>query len=560
MTSPIGTMSDAGIAQLLKKKGINPAEIQSFLSTGHPSVNITRILSPGQIQQVSSGVTRSNPFGLNQGARNNVAAALAPKAISARGVVDGSQQTTTQIGGKAWGTTGGLNAGRSVAAPVANAGSNTSNRQSLLNKISDALNLRNKVVGNYNAAASRQGSAAKENPIFQSGQGADDLTLPDSGVSQYTAPEISMRDFSDQANALSAQAYGPLFEAIAAGKTNAQGQYNTSDQVVKGLYDKLVSDTQASGVQQGQQYDQASTEAAGRAKALQDRQAQVYGESANTQTALLKSLGQEQSAPQVIAGGLNEQAFQQSQAAQQGDAQQQYYQAGKQNSNDYTTGIANAQNTQGTVAREGLVRDLATVLSQFDSQAAQGKTQQATTALDLGNQLSSRDLQVQTANASNQMGAAQMNQSAQQQALAAQQNAQQFGYQQQRDARSDFESDRNYGLQENQFKLDNAAAQAEAQGAQGSTGGGFIPIGEQGFDTQSAPQQVVAQADSIDPGNGQSYIGLFNSIVQGLQGNLELSVSDFARMAAQEAQKNGLSQAAAYAAAATYWKKIMNRS
>jgi hypothetical protein len=439
-------------------------------------------------------------------------------------------------------------------------------RQNLLNRISDALNLRNKVVGGINNAVTGIRNTSQTSPGLENPNGPGGLgEFPTGGgVEDYVAPEISMRDFTGEANSLAEQAYGPLFQAIAQGKTNAQGQYNTSDQVVKGLYSNLVADTQASGVKQGQQYDQASAEAAARAKALQDRQGQVYGESANTQTALLERLGQQQSAPQVIAGGLQEQAFQQSQAAQQGDAQQQYYQAGKQNSNDYTTGIANAQNTQGTVAREGLVRDLASVLSSFDNQALSGKSQQATTALDLANQLSSRDLQVQTANAGNQMGAAQLNQSAQAQALAAQQAAYQNAYGQQRDQRADFESDRNYELQDSQFRLDQAAAQAKANGAATSgSAGGFIPIGEQGFDTQSAPQQVVAQADAIDPGRGQEYLSIldaaFKSIDLGM-GATGPSTLDFANHAAELAGQNGLSKAAAFAAAATYWKKIMNRS
>ena len=568
MTSPIGgvgSMSDKGIEQLLRKRGVPQAEIQAFIVSKRPSPKIVSILSPGQVQQVVTG-GQSDPFGLQPGARQNVAGILGGgsgitgQATNQRGgaIYDAmSSAGLTKVGGIPLNQSQGAQLSGARKAP--DAGSSVGNRQNLLNKLSDALNSFKRISGVYqNAKDTRQ--PAVENTSHSGGLDSLGEFPTGGGITPYSAPEISMRDFTGQANDLAAQAYGPLFQAIEAGKTNAQGQYNTSDQVVKGLYDKLVSDTQASGVQQGQQYDQASQEAAGRAKALQDRQGQVYGESANTQTALLERLGQQQSAPQVIAGGLQEQAFQQSQAAQQGDAQQQYYQAGKQNANDYTTGVANAQNTQGTVAREGLVRDLASVLSSFDNQALSGKSQQANTALDLANQLSSRDLQVQTANASNQMGAAQLNQSAEQQALAAQQAAYQNAYSQQRDRRSDFESDRNFELQDSQFRLDQAGAQAKANAAQGSAGGGYIPIGEQGFDSQSAPQQVVAQANSIDPGRGPEYLGLFNLIIsQGL--NLDqTNMQQFASLAAKQAASSGLSQAAAFAAAASYWKKVMNRS
>jgi len=603
-------MSDAGIKQMLKTKGVSPAEIAAFFATGKPTVSITRILAPAQIQQIGTSV---------QAARRGVVAPVSNGGVGGTPVKKGIlQQATpvtggdrapqpvkqgvlrqgtpiTQVGGKINGSTGGVPLNQSQGRVLSGGSANP--KQTLLNGLIQALKTRQRVVGAYGdaargqstqAAAAQESSLAKKQALLdkinsavsnanrivgvytdardaQNAAGVDAGGLGEfptgGGADTYTAPEISMRDFSDQANQLASEAYGPLFQAIAQGKTNAQGQYNTSDTVVKGLYDKLVSDTQAAGVQQGQQYDQASAEAAARSKALQDRQGQVYGDTANTQTALLERLGQQQSAPQVIAGGLQEQAFQQSQAAQQGDAQQQYYQAGKQNSNDYTTGIANAQNTQGTVAREGLVRDLATVLSQFDSQAASGKTQQATTALDLANQLSSRDLQVQTANASNDMGAAQLNQSAQAQALAAQQAAYQNAYGQQRDARSDFESDRNYGLQENQFKLDAASAQAKAQGAAGSAGtGAYVPIGEDGFNSQSGPQQVTAQAESIDPGRGQDYLGLFDAAVRTFDLSTNPSSFDFANRAAELAKQHGLSPAAAFAAATTYWKQIMNRN
>jgi hypothetical protein len=559
-------MTNKAIALLLRSKGISEAEITSFIGRGQASPSISRILSPAQIQQVTQAPnpTTSAALGVigNTIGGTAISKPMNQRLQSALGNSIGGTAISKPMMDRFNSALGGNTAGTPTVKPGASA-SSAAPRQNLLNRISDALNLRNKVVGGINNAAAgirntSQTAPALENTAPGTGLGE----FPTGGeVTPYSAPEISMRDFTGEANNLAAEAYGPLFQAIEAGKTNAQGQYNTSDQVVKGLYSKLVSDTQASGVQQGQQYDQASQEAAGRAKALQDRQGQVYGESANTQTALLERLGQQQSAPQVIAGGLQEQAFQQSQAAQQGDAQQQYYQAGKQNSNDYTTGIANAQNTQGTVAREGLVRDLASVLSSFDNQALSGKSQQANTALDLANQLSSRDLQVQTANASNQMGAAQMNQSAQQQNLAAQQAAYQNAYGQQRDARSDFESDRNYGLQENQFKLDAASAAAKAQGAAGSAGSGYIPIGSDGFNSQSAPQQVMAQADSIDPGRGQEYVGLFNSIITKAQGNLDqYNLQSFASKAAQEAQAAGLSGAAAFAAAATFWKQVMNRS
>ena len=432
MTSPVGRsgaggtfgLSNNAIAKLLQQKGVPASEILKFVQSGTITPAITRVLSPGQIAQITGGQSTSagssaiggtpampGTYSAIQGLANG-----APR-IAGQATMPGQYDSVIdKLKGLATGLVGGI-------AKIANPAQNTAQAQAaqgidpkkkaLADQIARAVANSNRIVGAYNNAGAQALAA-------QQGAGMDTIG-PDMGspISTYSAPEISMRDFTGQANDLASQAYGPLYDAIQQGKVNATGQYNTSDTVVKGLYDKLVADTKASGANQAQQYDAASTEAAARAKALQDRQAQVYGDTANTQTALLERLGQQQAAPQVISGGLQEQAFQQSQAAQQGDAQQQFYQAGKQNSNDFTTGTANAQNTQGTVAREGLVRDLASVLGQYDQQTLGAKSQQATTALDLANQLSNRDLQVQTANASNQMGAAQMNQSAQTQAQQA---------------------------------------------------------------------------------------------------------------------------------------------
>lgn len=401
--------------------------------------------------------------------------------------------------------------------------------------------------------ASANRSAAQPGKVNPTGgsAGGFDMPFPES---TFEAPQISARDFSAQANDLAANAYGPLYEAINAGKANAQGQYNTSDQVVKGLYDKLVADTQASGQAQAAQYDQSSAAAAQRAQELQATQGQIFQNTANSQADLMAKLGQQETAGQILGANTDEQNFQQSQAAQQGAAQQNYYGQQKQGALDYNSAIAGANNTAGTVARENLVRDLSGVLAQFDQSELGARSDQARTALDLGNQLSDRDLSVQTANANNSMSAAQMNQQGAQ-------NAWQAQYQAGRDTVQDSQFDRQMQWDQDKFgvqtQLDTAAALAEAQSAAGQSESGLK------FNELPPATQVASQAAQLlgtgDPQEAQQYVDFLNSQVSGLEPN-DYNLQTFSKMVADMAGQNGLNPGVAYSLAGSYWNRIMNRS
>lgn len=596
--------SNSALVKLLKKSGVSDVEIARFIATKTPSAAISKILSPGQIQQLSTGVgTHVNtnnqpasprvsggsgsidlPFGQNflQGNQTrNLALGIANGAAESQGQASGNTSSlgtalsaglsglvkslqipiTGQLG-KQPPVTGAANA--NIADSQA---SNTAAKQAILNKalhgISNSTGIISKIQAALKAGQGTVGAQPTADPTTSG------LDFPTGGApDMFTPMEIAPRDFSAEANTLAGNAYQPLYDSIALGKTNAQGQYNTSDAVVKGLYDKLVSDTKASGTTQAAQYDQSGAEAAARSQALQDRTGQIYQQSNADISGLLGNIGQGgAAAQQVLGGNAGEQAFQQADAAAQGTAQQNYYGAAKQNSQDQTTGIANAQNTQGVVSREGLVKDLSNVLNQYDQQTLQTKGQQANAAIGIGQNLSSQDLSAQTANAGNQLGAFNANQSAQQAALSAQQQAMQFQYGVGQDQLANARADAGLtGIYNGQPTLDAAAALAKAQtSSTGNTGLDLTQFGAPDGKAGTLPPsgEVAATAETSDPGHGPEYVALFNGIVTGSlipDFNVDnTNLQQFASMAAEQAKNHGLDPATAFAAAGTYWQKVMNR-
>lgn len=594
--------TNAGLMKLLKKAGVPDAEIARFIATKTASPAISKILSPGQLHQLSTGtplpsMQKSVPN--TPPANNSILGNLKPGYDASRVLpsppLGNHQAFSAPVNQSPVGSFLGK-LSDSLKIPLAGAASlggtaqatGVSSRQAALNNVLGMISkgagtadqiarqsALNKVLGIVSTGANKAGAIQS---ALASGQGTVGAPTMDSALGTsggaldtFTPATVAPRDFSAEANTIAGNAYQPLYDAIAKGKTNAQGQYNTSDVVVKGLYDKLVNDTKASGVTQAAQYDQSGTDAAARAQALQDRTGQIYQQSNQGISGLLGNLGQSGAAGQVLGQNAGEQAFQQSQAAAQGTAQQNYYGAAKQNSLDQTTGTANAQNTQGVVSREGLVNDLSKVLNQYDQQALQTKGQQANAAIGIGQNLTSQDLSAQGTNASNSLGAFNANQSAQQNAIQNQNQSTALQYQMQQDSLANARADAGLtGIYNGQPTLDAAAALARAQaaGTSGTSGTGLdlqqygAPNGK--ADTLPGPGAVVATADTVDPGKGNSYLALFNGIINGtVEPSFDINTTNlqqFAALAAAKAKANGLNPSAAFISAATFWQKVMNRS
>lgn len=400
-----------------------------------------------------------------------------------------------------------------------------------------------KLAGMFSSTPANPGSDVVQDP----GMGT--------GVSQeaYTAPVFSMKDFTDEANAIAAKAYGPQYEAINSGKANAQSQYNTSDQVVEGLYQKLAEKIGASGQQQAQQYDQSSAESAARTAALEKQIANTYSGSQQQEADLMQKLGGQQAASTILP---DNSAFQQSEAAVQGNDQANYYAQQKQASNDQTTGTQNAATTQGAVSRENLVRDLANVLNQYDQQQLQVSGNQSTTALDIANQLSNRDMQLQQLNAGAQTDAWNANNTLAQQQQQAAQYADETAYNRGQDAQQT-------QLDQSKFQVDsaNAASQLQLERTKAGIGADGRPL-PQAVDPKSLPvaAQIVTQGEQLDRGNGQRN---YDFIAQWIQshGNVmgDLDSIGFSQQVAYDAAQQGLNGSVVAAMAGSVYKQMLGR-
>src|SRR5690242_4072848 len=241
------------------------------------------------------------------------------------------------------------------------------------------------------------GSSAKQDTP----QGISDPGLggmPGLDLPQFQAPQFQIRDFTDQANQQAASAYGPQYAAIDAAKQTQQGQYQRSDKIVAGLYQNLVDSLAKRAVETKDQYQQAGEQQKAATSDLQKEIADTYNSSAQQQAALMGQLGIQEAAPAVLKQGTGDSNFQQGQAALQGNAQGNAIAQQGQGQQDYARNVQNAEETQGTVAREGLLHDLSTVLAQYDQQRLGIAGDQSRTALDLAQNLSNQDFQLQQAN------------------------------------------------------------------------------------------------------------------------------------------------------------------
>ena len=94
-----------------------------------------------------------------------------------------------------------------------------------------------------------------------------------------------------------------------------------------------------------------------------------------------------------------DQQWLQGMAGVQGNAFQNYLGAQKQGAADQAAGWQDVARTSGTVAQENNLNQVGQMLAGVDQNIAGATTDQLRTALDLGQQLTDRDLQAQTTNA-----------------------------------------------------------------------------------------------------------------------------------------------------------------
>lgn len=429
-------------------------------------------------------------------------------------------------------------------------------------------------------------------------------TIPGSMVSMPDIPappsfSFKRNDFSKEADEMAAKAYNPQFAAIDQAQKNAQSSYSRSDQIVSGLYDQLVQDINTDKAATGTRYDQAATGAQGQAQGLAGAIGDTYDKAAAQEAAMMKKLGIEARAGDVFAGGTADQARQQSAALQSGRDSSDYYNQQKQGNMDYLGNLANAERTQGTVEREGLLNDLNNVLKDYDQQRLGLKGEQMQNAQDLGFKLSDNDLNLQQMNYGvtqdqygNAMQQAQMQigvdttnaglsqqQYAMEQAqresnLRNQQDAWKMRYQMQqeraageaaaREAQIEQQRyDQEWDLKQAKHELDTASTGQQIEksrwemsqpgkGAQGGAGGGLE------FGNADPVTQVVTQIANVDPVNAKKIYGLIQEATKSPYIR-NMSLPDFMQAVKNTAQANGLNPMAVEAGAASYWNEFLRK-
>jgi hypothetical protein len=428
---------------------------------------------------------------------------------------------------------------------------------------------------------------------------------------EINVPDLVVRDFLDKAKQQYAEAYAPLYQALDIGKQNATGNQQHSDAVIKGLYEGLANDFNAAGVAQSQQYKQSGQESQAVAQALQNKIGDIYGGGDQQTSDFAASLGQAPAGQEAVAQGNGERQFQQAEAATSGANQQNFYNQGAANAQNYNTQMAGAANTEGAGRRSDLVKQLNDVLSQYDQQKLGYKSEEAQGAIQQSNVLSRQDLETQQNRINNILSEAGINDSriASAYSAAIQAYEAKYGYnkdvfnaqtgQQQSDlarrdaARQEIIGQNTAVYNDQMARRDaqmaaiaaaqKAAAEAQQTGIENSqkdaqilaqlreaglmpdpnNEGQYIPItsgasgapvpGTPEFKDASSGAQFIAMVNQMDPtANGQKYLDFFNEFMS-KHDPAQFNPQSLSFQAAQEAEGAGLNAQIVSKMAPNFW-------
>lgn len=231
-----------------------------------------------------------------------------------------------------------------------------------------------------------------------------DIEFPDAPIlSPIDVPDVTMKDFSPEANARTTAAYAPVFQALENSKKNIQEQGSRTSTQVGGLYGNLVNDIAAQGIKNQEAI-------AGNAQQTRDAGTQLgqgigeaYG-AANTQVAdQLSKLGIQAAAPELLQRGANDQAWQQGQAATNTNAMGNYWQQKGQGAQAQDAQYGNLARQEGAAQVSDIANRVGQMLFGVDQNIASTQSERSKLAIDLANQLSQMDIGVQTTNAGNSL-------------------------------------------------------------------------------------------------------------------------------------------------------------
>lgn len=232
------------------------------------------------------------------------------------------------------------------------------------------------------------------------------------GLPDFNIPSLEMRDFTEQAKKIAAEAFAPYLAAFDIARSNAQAQGKTSKEATAGLYANFVKDIASKAAETADRYDEVKGETAARGEAQQADIAESQG-SANANIAgQLKALGLDVSAPSVLEQGAEQQTTEQAEAGAATESQQQFLDTQKLAQGDYDTQYGSIMGHQGLVAQQDIDSQLMNLLAGIDVNKANASGEQSTTALSLAQQLADRDYQMQAQNANLSMQGQQMEYSA----------------------------------------------------------------------------------------------------------------------------------------------------
>lgn len=536
--------------------------------------DLRRLLQAGYTSQELMEMARSNPQQLQSLASRTTNGKLLPKPAFSRDPFSPLPQSSGNVGGTAvraarpQTSIGGAIKGSALGQIFSNLAKSPLRKNIAEQIVNPALNTARGIMGQSARGIGAQavGKMGAANPANQQG-GFDDFgELP-----TFDAPELQYRDFTGEAQSRVGGVYAPRYAAIDQAAQNAQGQYNRSDQITKGLYENLAKSIGDIAARTAAQYKDAQATQAGNTDQLVKSQGENYSSAQNQEAALLERLGQGEAAAQVLGDNTAEQAYQQSQSQAMGNAQQAALTQQGQTQQDYYSNMGNANQTAGVSARQDLIAQLGNVLQGYDRDRMNLQGDQAQAALQLAQQLSDRDFQAQQANYGIARDEYSSQVDAQKFAFERAMQQAQMAAQQSEIQRNQANIDRQFEFDQQKYGTDLATAMAQQRLDEQKL------IGQQGaasslnFDQQdpvSRTVQQIASAAGGDTSKGAQYYdfvrqatasfaaqGMPSEQIAALIGNQFA----FTQQIANQARAKGLDPLVAQAAAASYWQNILGK-
>jgi len=225
------------------------------------------------------------------------------------------------------------------------------------------------------------------------------LSLPDYSSLSMPGPidfKFVNRDFTKQGQKLAKEAWAPQYEALEGVKQDTTDRYNTSDVVMKEMYNRLVDELKGQRTEDDARYAKQVADINAAAPEAQARTAANYDSSASIMNKILQNTGDAstKNSPQaalIAAEMAKERAAALGNDQGSSEARVDNTTDRKNSQNAYDTSLIDANREQGVASREGLLRQLHQSMSGYDQQALGYKSEERQAALQLADQLFGRD-------------------------------------------------------------------------------------------------------------------------------------------------------------------------